>query len=246
MKTGILLHVYNLGCKDWEELVWGVPAKDKLGVGAKLFECLLDEPVDREVTIIIYDGPSHRDGMSEGAYTRQFLLSKFQELSEFPRFKRRLANASPEQLRVLRERAGHIVLGVPIRNTMDEIKNGAMDFRAAGINRIIHVAAASHAPRCIQLQLVARERSWVPAGQQWYTVASDLAFAGTTAEDVFVAEPPHRADDPLLGTAHTLPQILKPFYKLPVEQQLVFLQKADAAMSAVMPRRAKQPNKVFE
>lgn len=223
MKVGFLLHVYNLGCKDWEELVWGIPAQDKLGTGAKLFECLLDEPAANEVTAIIYDGPSSKDGVAEGEYTRRFLVKNLANMAEFPRFKRRLLAMPPSNKALLERRARAVTLGAPIQNTLDEIKNGARDFHMRGIDKIVHIAAASHSPRCIQLQLVAREHGWIPPGQRWFTVGSDLAFAGTTAEDVFIAEPPHRADDPLLKLHPDLAKLLKPFYSLPFSGQKRFL-----------------------
>ncbi len=225
-KVGYLLHVYNLGCKDWEELVWGVPVKNKLGAGAKLLECLLHEPNDHDVTVILYNGPSVKDGVREGEYTKQFLLTKLKNLTEFSRF----GQLPQSSLKLLQERAERIIVGKDIRNTLDEIHFAANAFQAESIDRITHIAAASHAPRCIQLQLVARERGWVPVEQQWSTVASDLAFSGTTAADVIVAEPPHRADDPLLGFAPTLPQVLAPFYKLSAAQQQKFLRLSEVAM----------------
>ncbi len=240
-KVGILLHVYNLGCQDWEQLVWGIPEQDKLGTGAKLLECLLDEPAENEVIAMVYDGPSSKDGLSEGEYTRRFLLDKFDELKAFPRFRHRLQGTSSSARDVLRQRVERIILGDSIRSTLDEIKLGGRDFHARGIDKVIHIAAASHAPRCIQLQLVAREHGWIPANQHWSTVASDLAFAGMTAEDVFIAEPPHRADDPLIGFEPTLPQILKPFfYGLTPRQQQDFLRLAAGAMSTVQQAGARK------
>jgi len=228
MMVGLLLHVYNLLAEDWEYIVWGDPSQDAAGVGPKLFECILAELPTSEVRVILYDGPSSKDELSEGHYTKKFLLHKLDVLEHFPRFRKLFADTPADQYQVFKRAVHDIVVGEPISNTMDEIRRAAHDF--ADCDKIIHIAAASHAPRCILYQAQAREAGLIPVSQHWYTVASDTCFAGTHADDVKVIEPPHRADDPLLGLEPTLPQILRPLYKLPAEQQRRFVRLAAEAM----------------
>ena len=230
MKTGILLHVYNLLAADWEHIVWGDPVHDALGVGAKLFECMLAELPFNEVAVILYDGPSHKDGMSEGYYTKKFLLKKLDELDQFPRFRRLLEAMPAEQYQAFRQAVNNIIVGEPIENTRDEIMRATTDFKSIGAIKVIHIAAASHAPRCILYQAQVREEGLIPSDQHWYTVASDTCFAGTHANDTIVIEPPHRADDPLLGLTPTLPQVLRPLYRLPAAGRREFVRLAAIAM----------------
>lgn len=230
-RTGFLLHVYHLQSRDWESLVWGDPGTDKAGTGTKLFECLLDEPIENEVVTVVYSGPSSRDGLTEGAYTKQFLLAHLDELTAFSRFKRRLNVMKPADFDIFKQRVGNIIVGEPIDNTLAEVECAARLFDDIRADRVIHIAAASHAPRCIQIQAEAREAGLIPTNQPWFTVASDISFAGRTPADTMVLEPPHRADDPLLDEQMTLPQVLRPFYALPPQQRVQFLRKAAHAMS---------------
>lgn len=232
MKTGILLHVYNLLAADWEYIVWGDPARDALGAGTKLFECMLAELPPNDVTAILYDGPSHKDGLSEGEYTKRFLLGRLDQLEQFPRFRKQFASMSDDTYRAFRQAAEAMRIGAPIANTVDEVRRAARDFADLGAEKVIHIAAASHAPRCIQVQAAVREEGLILPEQHWYTVASDTAFAGAQAADTAVAEPPHRADDPLLGFRLTMPQIVKSFYALPGDAQKVFLRVAADLVAA--------------
>lgn len=230
-KTGILLHVYNLGCKDWEQLVWGNVATDQLGSGTKLLELLLHEQITDEIMTILCDGPSHRNGLSEGAYTKAFLLGKIGELSQFPRLRAKLDAQTPDEALVFQHRLEAIQVVARIENTFDEVRQAAKIFEEFGAKKIIHIAAASHAPRCIQLQSVARERGLIPNSQQWFTVASDMPFAGRSAGDTVVIEPPHRADDPLVGHEPTLASVIKPYFSLTGDSQQQFIHAAEQAMA---------------
>ncbi len=232
VKTGILLHVYHLGSRDWERLVWGDPARDMLGTGAKLIEYLLTYP-DEDTAIVFYSGPSTRGNLSEGAYTKQFLLANLTELSAFPRFQNKLKQPSYPARTGLGQRLENIVLGEEIQNTEQEIVRAAAYFQDLQVEHIVHIAAASHAPRCIQLQASARERGAIPPVQQWFTMASDVGFAGHQASDTVVIEPPHRADDPLLAVQPTLAGTIKPFFSLPFSGQSAFIVQAAAAMKRI-------------
>lgn len=236
-RTGILLHVYHLGSADWEHLVWGEPARNELGTGTKLIEFLLNEPLDAHIRCITYSGPSSRDGLSEGAYTKQFLISHLDRLREFPRFREMLRQLPPEASAVLRTRMEQMVLGEQIENTLEEVQHAAVFFQEHGVDHVVHIAAASHAPRCIQLQAVVRHQGLIPLEQQWFTVASDSCFEGTVPSDVVVVEPPHRGDDPLLGFAPTLSRALKPYFGLPPEEKQAVIWQIDAAVSDAVKRR---------
>ena len=229
-KIGILLHVYNLDASGWERLVWGDPAANMLGTGTKFLECLMHIPPDRPVSSIIYSGPSTRDSMSEGAHTKRFLLEHFGQLRQFPRFSKRLDELGEEGQKLLRQRLGDLVLGPTIANTFAEIEHAASHFERKGITEVWHVAAASHAPRCMQSQAIIRHKGIIPLTQRWLTITSDIAFGGSDPSDVIVIEPPHRADDPLLGFSPTLSEVLKPFFLLSTEQKKEFIRRSAQAM----------------
>src|SRR5260221_14743165 len=141
--TGILLHVYNLGSEDWEHLVWGDPARDQLGVGAKLFEYLLSAPSDQEIVTMLYDGPSRKDGKQEGTYTKNFLLTKLDKIGEFPRLQTTYEKLSAAERERFHQRINDIIIGERIDNTVEEINFSARHFGGLGIRTVIHIAAAS-------------------------------------------------------------------------------------------------------
>lgn len=236
--TGYLLHVYHLGSKDWERLVWGDPNRDELGAAAKLCECLLSEPADVPVACIIYSGPSHRDGLGEGAYTKKFLIDRLAQLSSFPRLQKKLARLTEQEYNVFRGRIEAIVLGEDLANTLEEVQRAALYFKRQGAERVVHVAAASHAPRCIQVQTIVRHQGLIPLDQQWYTVASDISFEGTVPSDVVVIEPSHRGDDPLLEFEPQLSRAIKPYFALSTGQKKDVIRAVASAMQTVQKRPA--------
>jgi hypothetical protein len=223
-KTGILLHTYHLGAVEWEGLVWGNPETDELGTVPTLADTLLDIPSDEEVASIICNGPSEVDGVLEGDYTKNLLLSRIGELAAFPRIGSRLEQMSEEDADVFRRRLGELVVGPSIRNTATEIEAAAQFFREEGVTNVLQIAAATHAPRVIKEQGVARMLGIIPPDQRWRTTMSDTSFAGSTPADVVVAEPPHRGDDPMRGHSLSWPATLKRYQPLGTGAKLRVLQ----------------------
>lgn len=239
MKTGILLHTYYLEILGWEELVWGVPAKDKLGTLTKLADCLLDIPADEGVFAIIYDGPSSKDGVGEGHYTKRYLVDRIELLQEFPRLRQKIERLSSQEYEVFVERMRGLTVGHSIRNTKQEIADGAAYFAEADVHKVLEIAAATHAPRCIKEQAVARENGLLPIDQQWFMVASESCFAGGSAVDVLIREPAHRADDPLLGVHPSLADVLDRFqYELNKDQHVETLRRFDRVVTEMAAQRA--------
>ena len=93
-----------------------------------------------------------------------------------------------------------------------EIENAARYFEERGIRKVLQIAAASHGPRCAKLQSAVRSAGAIPKSQQWFMAVSDTCFNGSKPTDVSIVEPPHRADDPLLGIHPSMPGILEHFY----------------------------------
>jgi hypothetical protein len=102
-KVGILVHCRHLETIAWEELVFGIPEQDRLGDLSTLARVILSlEPSEELASIVIGCGPSWKDGLNEGDYTKQFLLDNFDRLHEFPRLAPLIENLNDEQLQGFR------------------------------------------------------------------------------------------------------------------------------------------------
>ena len=212
--------------------MWGDPERDRLGTLPKLADCLLDIPAGETVFAIIYDGPSNKDGLGEGHYTKRYLVDRIELLQEFPRLRQKIERLSSEEYKVFVERLQGLTVGHAIQNTKQEITNGAVHFAEAGARKVLEIAAASHAPRCIKEQAVARENGLLPSDQQWFLVAGETCFAGGSAADVLIREPAHRADDPLLGVHPGLADVLERFqYDLSKDRHVEAVRRFDEVVT---------------
>ena len=239
MKIGFLLHVYHLETTDWEEMVWGNPNQNLLGTGTKLIECLLDTHITDEVVSIVYSGPSTKDGLTEGAYTKQFILDRLAKLHEFPRLKRRLDVLSPDAYEVFLARVHGLVTGEVIKNTAAELAEGTKFFAEVKVDRVTQIAAATHAPRCLRDQVTARFNGWIPVEQQWQVVASDINYHGVSPYDVVIAEPIHRKDNPLYEYTPSWVSVTKQYPHLSLDNKKKVLPKLNEIMQNAL---ADQPD----
>lgn len=231
MQTGILIHVRHLQTLDWETLVWGVPAEDKMGNLPMLVELLLTECKSEPVTTIAMGcASSQKDGLSEGEYHKQYLLRRLPDVKEFPRLKNLMPKEGSAAYRTLQQRLEGIFVSPVIRGTREEIEWAAKLFKKQGVAKVIQVTAASHAPRCIQLQSILRAEGVIDKDQRWSVIADDMCFANATPSSTVILEPPHRGDDPLMGAMPTLGQALNPFFSLSAEDKHAFLAYARAFM----------------
>lgn len=229
------MHVYHLEAADWEKLVWGEPKYGLMGTLPKLVQLLLAEDSAEHFTdILMYTGPSRKDDLNEGEYAKRFLLNHFDELSEFPQIKILLDRTSDHKRQELYNKlSDHIVVGRELVNSIDEIVNAASHFKEDGITKIYQIATASHAPRCVQLQAIARRNRQIPEDQMWYMVVADTSYKDTTPSDVVVAEPPHRGDDPAFGIHPSITDVLREYYKLPYAERQPFIRAVESALSAL-------------
>lgn len=234
IKTGVLMHVYYLQ-SGWEELVWGQPEQGLMGTLPKLVQLLLIEDTNEPITdILMYTGPSRKDGLNEGEYSKKYLLDHFDQLKNFPQLQPLLENLTEEQLSGLKKQLDdHIHTKEQLVNSADEVVNAARYFEEHGIKKVYQLAVASHAPRCIQLQALVRYRHQIPSDQFWYTIVADTTFAGTAPNDVIVAEPPHRGDDPAFGIHPSITDLLKRYYGLPNEARQPFLKAVESALDGL-------------
>lgn len=231
-EVGVLVHCRNLSTLAWEDLVFGVPQKDRLGDLPTLARVLLQlEPTERLVRIVIGRGPSWRDGLDEGDYTKRFLLDNLDRLHEFPRLRPLLAGLTEERTAALRTALEDIVLTREVRNTVDEIETAAKLFAEKGIEKVVQIAPASHAPRCVKEQAVARAQGTIPEDQVWHTVATDMCYYDTEPEDVCVIEPLHRRDQAMTFVRPGASEVLSSYFLLPDEDKKAFIQLVDDFMA---------------
>lgn len=234
IKTGVLMHVNYLQ-PGWVELVWGEPERALMGTLPKLVQLILIEDSSEPITdILMYTGPSRKDGLNEGEYSKKYLIDHFDQLKEFPQLKPLLEKYSDEELASLKSQLDeNIHTKEQLINSADEVLNAARYFKEHGIKKVYQIAVASHAPRCIQLQALVRYRHQIPPEQFWNTVAADTTFEGTAPNDVIVTEPPHRGDDPALGVHPSITDLLKQYYKLPYDARQPFLKAVESALDGL-------------
>ncbi len=208
--AGILMHTRHLDTVGWERLVWGDPDNDSLGSLPKVVDLLLNEAASEPISHVIFGcGPSERNGLSEGEYSKRYLLGHLTELGHFPSLRDRLAGYDPE---MLRKRLQDVIIMLRHERTMDEVHQAADMFRGYGVSKVYEVTSASHAPRCVQLQAEAKLNRLIPTGQQWFVVADDRSYEGNTPVSTLVLEPPHRGDDPMLAFQPQLADVLRPYF----------------------------------
>lgn len=230
MQTGIVVHVYNLATPGWEEMMWGDPASNKLGCLTKLCQLMMSKdratPIDK---VIIFSGPSTHDGLSEGGYTKQFLLGRLSQLDEFSCFRPFLDGYRDWQYE-LRQQIEAIILGEQLVRTSDEVRRAVQAFAYPEFGHVIQLACAGHAPRCMQQQTIARANGLITAGQLWSVVAADTTFGDTTPEDTVIFEKPHLEYDPMFGVKPEASEVLRHYFSLPPEAKRAFLEQAHTFM----------------
>lgn len=206
--AGVLIHSRHLQTVEWERLVWGVPGEDSLGSLPKVVELLLAENSSEPITTIVLGcGPSKKDGLSESVYTKQYFLAHLPALKQFPRFR----TLSTQALAKLHKRLQQIITMDTLNRSIDEVIVAADIFKQYGVHTVLQVTAASHAPRCVQIQAAARAKGHIPTNQQWLLVADERCYEGADPFATLIMEPPHRGDDPMLGFYPSLPEVLKAY-----------------------------------
>lgn len=209
-KVGILVHGRHLDAKGWHNLAWGIPADNSLGSLPKAIDLLLGEAECEPVAVIVFgNGPSFIGDVTEGEYGKKYLMARIKELRQFPRLAARLNEAA---LSDLKKRLEDIIVVAPrTSRSIDEIASAAKIFKEQDVTKVWQVTAASHAPRCIQIQSAARFKGLIPPEQQWFAVADDRCYEGADPFSTLVMEIPHRGDDPMMGLEPRLPELMKDY-----------------------------------
>jgi hypothetical protein len=187
---------------------------------------------DEEIaSIVIGRGPSRRDGLDEGDYSKKFLLDNFDRLEEFELLKPLFAQLSGDERAALRRAMENVVITSEVLTTLAEITEAAKIFNEAQVDKVIQISAASHAPRCIKQQSVLQRAGVINKSQLWQTVATDMSYHGTKPEDVCVIEPLHRLDQPLTYIRPGLSEVILPYFSFNDEEKKAFIKTVDEFMT---------------
>jgi hypothetical protein len=231
-KIGILVHCRNLSTIAWEEMVYGLPEEEKLGDLATLVRVILTLAPDDEVTeIIVGRGPSQRDGLDEGDYTKKFFINKLDTLGEFETLQPLLNSLGDDGRLRLRALIENITVSDPIISTLDEMVKAAAIFNESGVDKVIQISAASHAPRCVKEQTVLREKGVISNSQLWFSVATDITYHNTKPGDVCVIEPLHRLDQPLTSVRPGLSEVIAPYFAFNDDDKKAFIKAVNEFMT---------------
>ena len=227
-KVGILVHCRHLDTDAWDELVFGRPERDQLGDQATLARVVLTLERGEELACVVFGrGESWRDGLNEGEYSKKFLLDRLDRLAEFPLLAPLLDRLDERGRAEFRQRMEAVIVTTEVRNTVHEIETASAIFARHGVDKVIQIAAASHASRCIKEQAVARARGTIPKDQLWLTAATDTVYHNTRPEDVCVIEPLHRRDQPITFVRPGLAEVIEPYFRLPDEDKKAFIRLVD-------------------
>lgn len=229
-KTGILVHVYHLGATNWHEIIWGNSQSDQLGTMPKFVELLMSLPETTDIASVIYSGQSSKAGLTEGAYARQYLIDHFEELRTFPRFAKKFNSMSPAAITTLKQWVLELEIGDIIQNTTDEVLHAAKYF-GHDFTTIYQVAAATHAPRCLQNQILVRSRGMINEDQRWIIVPSETFFTPGGIQDVVIIEPSHRGDDAMSTYRPMLGEVIKPYFGLSEDNKKQFIARVRRLLS---------------
>jgi hypothetical protein len=231
--VGILVHCRHLETDDWEKLVFGIPEEDKLGDDAAFARAILTLGSDEVLACsVIGCGHSRRDGLSEGDYSKKYLLDNLERLREFPRLAPLLDRLSAAEWAAFRESAESIIVTRKIDNTAEEIEAAAGIFAQHGVSKVIQIAASTHVSRCVKEQAVARSHGKISKEQQWFTVATDMTYRDTRPEDVCVIEPLHRRDQQMTYLRPGLSEVIAPYFFLPDDDKRAFVTSVAEFMAA--------------
>jgi hypothetical protein len=226
-RIGILIHGFNTLAKGWDLTVWGDREQDKMGripqalAVLLMFQSLISSADSGNGNPAVEDGtkaavalllwgsgvPSIQAGKNEGRYTMDVMLERFKLLPYFSYFSKMSA--------VEMDKLEALVVGLSATednstNTVTEIEMAFRRFERIGVNVIVLVSSATHAPRCLRDASKILE-NWkadysqddnVPIADRsdcnsnrWspllFVSPAATCFEGCFAGDVVIAEPPH-------------------------------------------------------
>lgn len=231
-KIGILVHSRNLSTIAWEEMVYGLPEENKLGDLATLARVIATLANGEEVVrIVIGRGPSMRDGLDEGDYTKKFFIDNLDRLNEFELLRPLLDRLSDDKRQALCMSIENMVVTDSVISTYEEMTKAAEIFNDTKVDKVVQIGSASHAPRCLKEEAVLRASGVIDNTQLWFSVATDITYHNTKPGDVCVIEPLHRRDQPLTSVRPGLSEVIAPYFSFNDEDKKAFIKAVDEFMT---------------
>lgn len=193
-RTGILVHGYNLHADRWASVAWGEP-RDRVGrVPMGVFVALCEQAD----VMVFGSGASRKNGRMESEETERLLWERFDELADFSIFENYPPGVkNPDAICRYRDKIKSILrLDTASQNTREEIVHAGRVFVDSGVERIILVSSPTHLPRCLRDACTIFEADGALSRLRHGLLAapSVTGYAGHTAADVVIFEPPHRPD----------------------------------------------------
>lgn len=186
MRTAILIHGHFLPLPIWENVMWGNPKKGLWGVISKGIALAEREHAD---FIFWCSGIPAQGGRDISPNVLEFAMARGEELLECES----MAGLDIPKL------VQKSLLDETVLNTREEIARAAVEFKKRDIERVFLVSPPKHIFRAHR-EALKHQASGHLNGVEICAVASDINFPNTTAADVAIIEPPHRADLPLWQT----------------------------------------------
>jgi len=182
-KTGVLIHGYSLLSANWEEVVWGFPAKDSMG---RLPKGILTAIEEEAMVLVFGTGSSEKDGKIEAAWMRDTVFERFEWLTDFSVFKGQEAMLERSKNRL--EKIS--VLEIESKNTRQEIKFAFDIFLEKGINEVIIISSPDHISRCLRdaLAIVSEDKKFIGFSKRLSATPSEVPYSGPASE-VIIIEP---------------------------------------------------------
>ncbi len=226
-KTGILVHGYNLNADQWESVAWGIP-EDQVGRVPMGVFVALSEQAD---VMVFGSGASKKGGLLESEATALLMQERFDALAGFSLFQNHLPEVkNPDSARRCKQRIESILhLDTGSRNTREEIVHAGRIFVDQGVERVILVSSPTHLPRCLRDACAIFEDNGELSRLRngLYAAPSVTSYAGHTAADVAIFEPPHRPDRSGLNISGVVARV----HDIPDSGRKVFVQRLDELLS---------------
>ena len=195
----ILVHGYNHTLPDWEQCMWGNPSANVYGRASHALR--IAEKYCNPVIFLGGGGVIDVNGVSCAEMTRQVILRRISEMYECSFDE----DSCPGK--TLEER---LCIDTQSRTTSEEVKNAFEVCRVRSISKIILVSSPTHIARCLVGSL---EYKYIGMyGVRISADPSDVNYAGTSASDVVVIEPPHLPEAPKVPFYRLIKRIV-PFMK---------------------------------
>lgn len=133
--------------------------------------------------------PSKQDGVLESQFTLKYLQESGDSIKEFQYFQ----DMGEEDI----SRLKHAIEKVSIccrssTNTITEVEAALIHFKSLGVDVVVLISSATHAPRCARdVEIVLRERFQGSYKPVVMISPSSTCYAHSSPQDVIIFEPPH-------------------------------------------------------